>query len=91
MNAKRRNAIEKILISIDSHRASIVDEISELEALQAAEQECFDNMPEGLQASDNGQRIEECATMLESAIATLQSALEDTEAALDEVREAMAQ
>ena len=91
MNKQRRAKIESEVLAARTAIEALRFAMDNLKDLATEEQDCFDNMPEGLQASDNGQRIEECATMLESAIATLQSALEDTEAALDEVREAMAQ
>jgi len=40
----------------------------ELEELRDEVQEVFDNMPESLQGSDRGQRMEECAQTLDDAL-----------------------
>lgn len=47
------------------------------------EQEKFDNLTEGLQASERGQRFEEIASQLSNATDTLETVHSDIEAALE--------
>jgi hypothetical protein len=47
--------------------------VSELEQLRDAEQEKFDNMPEGFQQGDTGQQIEEHVSTLDEWITELES------------------
>ena len=61
MNKPRRKQLNKALELLAEARAII-------EEMQEQEQECFDNMPEGLQASEQGEKIEENASRLEEII-----------------------
>lgn len=74
MNKPRRKELNKALAMIAEARAII-------EAMQEEEQESFDNMPEGLQASELGERIEENAERLEE----IAGYLEDQENELEEI------
>lgn len=58
MNAKRRAAIQRIIDKIEELR-------SDIEALRDEEQEAFDNLPESLQYSEKGERMEEAVSQLE--------------------------
>lgn len=73
MNAARRNLIEDLL-----ERARTLNE--EIEAVQEQEQEAFNNLPEGLQQADNGQKMEAAADALQSA----HDSLEDVITSLEE-------
>lgn len=74
MNKQRRKELNRALEMIAEARAIV-------EAMQEEEQESFDNMPEGLQTSELGEKISENADLL-MEIATY---LEEQENALDEV------
>jgi rubrerythrin len=91
MNKARRTQIEKELVAVRDAVEALRYTLENLQSLAAAEQECFDNMPEGLQASENGQRIEEIAQAFESANSTLESAIDDVESAIEEIGEAVVQ
>lgn len=56
--------------------------MSQLETYRDEEQECFDNMPEGLQASEKSSAIEEAAEKLSSACESLQEVLDFIEEAV---------
>ena len=58
MNKPRRKELNRALELLAEARAII-------EAMQEEEQESFDNMPEGLQCSELGEKIEENASRLE--------------------------
>lgn len=76
MNAKRRRDIGKLIAQLeDIHTA--------LEEIQIEEQDCFDNLPEGLQDAEQGQTIQEHADNLEDR----RSELEDLISELTEIIE----
>lgn len=74
MNNNRRNALDKIFGKLEELK-------SELDGLAGEEQDAFDNMTEGLQASERGERIQECAEYLSNAVGSIESAMEDIESA----------
>ena len=76
MNDDRRKRIDEAMEHISAAR-----EI--LDAVFAEEQEAFDNLPEGLQNSERGQKIEETVGSLYS----VHSDLEDMESLLGECKE----
>lgn len=61
MNKARRKTIDEVLGKLHALEADI-------EELQAEEQEAFDNLTEGLQATPNGQAMEEAADCLQQAL-----------------------
>ena len=69
MNNNRRKEIKRV---IDSIRVST----EMLESILADEEEAFENMPEGLQNSDNGMMSEEAQEQLSNAIVALEEAIE---------------
>ena len=74
MNKPRRKELNRALAMLAEARAII-------EAMQEEEQESFDNMPEGLQCSELGEKIEENASRLEE----IASYIEDQENELEDV------
>lgn len=50
---------------------------TEISSLGSEEQDKFDGMPEGLQMSERGQKIEECATAMEDAVSMLDDLISD--------------
>lgn len=70
MNAKRRKELEKVI-------ALIEDAKSQLEILKDEEQEAFDNMPESLQYSEKGEKMEEAINYLDDSSNELESVIEN--------------
>lgn len=68
MNAQRRKRIAGVLGWIENAHAA-------LEELRDAEQEAFDNMPEGLQESERGVKMEEYIEALSSAVDSTEEAI----------------
>jgi hypothetical protein len=67
-----------------------MDEIvSTVNTLADEEREKFDNMPEGLQAGDKGQAIQEAADTLESAVSDMDDAINGVENAIANIEMAM--
>jgi hypothetical protein len=91
MNKQRRAKIEAEVLAARTAIEALRFYLQNLQDLATEEQDCFDNMPEGLQASENGQRIEEIAQAFESANDSLSSALDDAESAIEEIEEAVNQ
>lgn len=75
MNNTRRKAITKLMVQIEELR-------SDLECLLDEEQEAFDNMPEGLQYSERGERMEEIISYIEDAVGSLEEVNENLEEAI---------
>jgi hypothetical protein len=74
MNAKRREAIGKIISELQGLSAALSEIASE-------EQDFYDNMPENMQGSEKGERASEVAGTLQEAtdeIDTIIGNLEDT-------------
>lgn len=76
MNAKRRKELEKVIELIE-------DAKSQHEALKDEEQEAFDNMPESLQYSEKGERMEEIISNLDDSFSELESAIENITSAIE--------
>ena len=72
MNKKDREELSSIKEQIQG----LVDQLREM---GYAEQDKFDNLSEGLQASENGQRYQELADCIDSACSTIESGLEELE------------
>ena len=85
MNATDRKKANAIISQIEALKAQAEVLAGELRELADAEQEKFDNMPEGLQGGDRGQAMEEAACNLSSAADALESG------SLEEALEALGQ
>ena len=70
MNKNRRKAIAEVRDILESAN-------SNLEVIRDEEQESFDNLPEGIQASERGERMYECIECLEAAIDNLSEAIDN--------------
>lgn len=81
MNAQRRKAIQAIREKIDNLKGELEVLHGDLGQEQEDEQAAFDNLNEGLQASERGQKIEAAAEALDSAVQGIDSAMQE----LDEV------
>ncbi len=102
MNAATRKEITEIFARVEGLvnllspiTSELEDIISKLEDLQGIEQDKFDNMPEGLQQSEQGQKTEAAAAALDEAKSTLEqlkdaldgSELEDAKNSLETASE----
>lgn len=79
MNKERRRELDKILqklniahTSLEETRKCLKDIKNDLDIVYEDETESFDNMPEGLQSSWNGQMSDEAIGNLEEAIDNLE-------------------
>lgn len=72
MNRPRRKELNRALEMLAEARAII-------EAMQEEEQDSFDNMPEGLQVSELGEKIEENAQRLEDVIGYIEEQEQELE------------
>ena len=70
MNKNRRKAIAEVRDILESAN-------SNLEVIRDEEQESFDNLPEGIQESERGERMSECIECLEEAIGNLSEAIDN--------------
>ncbi len=69
MNKQRRKAIGDIY-------DKLIDIQSDLESIRDEEQEAFDNLPESIQYSERGERMEEYISSLEEALDNVGYAVE---------------
>jgi hypothetical protein len=84
MNAQGRKLIQALISTVEEAHSKLSDEVrDELAGLAEEEREKFDNMSEGLQATERGQEIGEAADALEEAALYLDQAFE----ALDKIIE----
>ena len=66
MNAKQRTELDKMIGELEDIK-------SRLETMQESEQEKFDNLSEGLQQAESGQKIEQAASNLGDAVSEIES------------------
>ena len=69
MNNIRRKKIKEIIDNLNNLHGRIEEVLSE-------EQDAYDNMPEGLQMSDNGMACEDAIDKLEDSMDNLNTAVE---------------
>lgn len=90
MNNERRKRIGVIHDRLTAAVEKWEDLKSEVEELAGEEREAFDNLSEGLQQSDQGQRSEAAADALDEAVSSLESIIEyisETTTSLDTATE----
>jgi len=76
MNNQRRKALREAITHLEFAR----DVVSDCESI---EREAFNNMPEYIQMSEKGERMEEIADTLEEAIGLIDEAVNLTNEALE--------
>jgi uncharacterized protein (UPF0335 family) len=81
MNAQDRKQVKAILSKLETLKAECETLSQDLTELAEAERAKFDNMSEGLQASDKGQAIEAAADALEEAAGNAEEG--DIQASID--------
>lgn len=69
MNKARRKELERAIELLNEAKDIIT-------ACQEEEQECYDNLNEGLQATENGQKMETAAEALESGADEIDTIIE---------------
>ena len=69
MNKQRRKWLESVINKLEEQR-------DELANIYEEEQECYDNLPEGIQESDRGCQIQENADELDSASSDIDDIIE---------------
>lgn len=67
MNNERRKKIEGI-------QNELMNLIDLLEEISAEEQEAYDNLPEGIQASEKGEKMDEARQLIEDATEAVRDA-----------------
>lgn len=77
MNKLRRKTLGKIQVDIATAIQILTPALSELEDLQAEEEQCYDNMPEGLRESEMVCTLEENVDKLSDAVSSLDTAIND--------------
>jgi prefoldin subunit 5 len=90
MNNTRRKQIDKVLASISDIRDSLRELVETVDGLMCEEQDAFDNMPEGLQGSEKGEKVEEAIYRLESSFQSIDQAvscLDEAESDLEDAKE----
>ena len=76
MNKTRRKAIDTLMARLEDLRLDV-------EYLQEEEQEAFNNIPESLQESEKGEKIQESIDALEEALSNLEEAIENLNTAIE--------
>ena len=66
MNKQRRNELQKAINFLNHIKNDFENTIAIIESAASEEQECFDNLTEGLQATERGQRMQEVAQTLQN-------------------------
>lgn len=77
MNKARRKELDRITAGIDAAAASLGDLICDLESVREDEQDSFDNLPEGLQASEQGARMQERIELMDQGISALDTFIDE--------------
>lgn len=89
MNKERRNELTAIMASIERIRMEVEEVQGLLQGVADAEQEAFDNLPEGLQQAEKGQRTEEIASNLAETAYTLENIVSELEEANNVIEDCM--
>lgn len=74
MNNTRRKMLDKVIEMLDTAYSS-------LEEIKDEEDEAFNNLPEGIQESERGERMEEVIDALDNALSSIDEAREQIEEA----------
>ena len=72
MNAKRRKDIEKAVELLYEAKSMLETSLEE-------EKNAFDNLPEGIQCSERGEKMEEYIGYIEDTISSIEDSIENAE------------
>lgn len=75
MNKQRRKELDKI-------QGQLMDLQTALEELTVEEQDCYNNLPEGIQDSERGEAMTEAVEYMEAAYDNIQDAIDNITEAL---------
>lgn len=90
MNKERRILLSLLRDELTGLRDKLEELMGEAEELENEEQEAYDNMPESLQCSGRGERMQECIDGLEEVYTNVSNgkeALDDALSGIEEVLE----
>lgn len=76
MNAQRRKQLENIISKLEELK-------NDIEMTRDAEQEAYDNLPEGLQVSFRGESIESAVSALDSAYDSIEDTINNLQEAIE--------
>lgn len=76
MNAQRRKQLENIISKLEELK-------NDIEMTRDAEQEAYDNLPEGLQVSQRGENIESAVNALDSAYDSIEDTINNLQEAIE--------
>ncbi|MFV0419296.1 MAG: hypothetical protein ACK5KT_11270 [Dysgonomonas sp.] len=76
MNAQRRKQLENIISKLEELK-------NDIEMTRDAEQEAYDNLPEGLQVSFRGESIESAVGALDSAYDSIEDTINNLQEAIE--------
>lgn len=76
MNNPRRKALDEIKEQVEELRMALAELLEE-------EQDAFDNMPEGLQCSERGEKMEDGISALEDAVGNLEECIDNIDTAIE--------
>lgn len=88
MNKERRKEISEVHEKIRQAQAILSEVAEELESIKSYEEEYYDNMPEGIQAGEKGDKAQEAIDNLASAFDTLGSINDEINEALESLSSA---
>lgn len=88
MNKQTRKLLEELNDRIAEITQIAEDVKSEVESIREEEQDKFDNMPEGLQASEQGEKFEEIMGYLDDAINALEESIDTLGGSAESIEEA---
>lgn len=74
MNNERRKALKAIAVRIDEELRALVEELTNaVNEIKDAEETAYDNMPEGVQASERGEKVQAAIDALDDVVTGLES------------------
>lgn len=82
MNKDERKKLHKLEETVSRLLDEVNTVLADIQDMEAAEQEKFDNLSEGLQASDMGQKLETSAQALQELAVCLETARDNLDEAL---------
>lgn len=91
MNKQKRDELAIIHQKLTNMLDTLTVISADVEEMKDEEQEKYDNMSEGFQQSENGQKIEAAATALDNAVSELQQMESSLQTALEEIDNATAE
>lgn len=83
MNKARRKAIADVQEQLRKAQEIIRDAAEQLASIKDDEEEYFDNMPEGIQAGERGEKAQAAIDNLDEALTTLEGIDEEIDGALE--------